>query len=597
MSSVPALPGGWWHDFVCPTHGVELGERVEGGFTGSCGCRVAGDAFEGAWLALEHQARAREARVHAHRYRREGDESDRRRAMTILIDYAHLYDRFASEGWSARSEPWMLRGKMFAQALSEAQWAVGIADAVIALDPPRGTDEAAALERMLVQIEDTLRDARRVLVDERDDQRNNYTAWLDAARRIVALARASLGGPEADAGLVAAVYAHMRIAVLPDGWEWEASTYYHVFVLRAYLLSLRGVDPAAIPSDIVRTLRAMVDVLAVIAAPDGCLPILHDGPYDRVAMHREVLEIGALSAQLFERTGLSVVEEWARSRCAADDDGLESTLDGWFGGRPIDLEPAPRRSHLFADAGYAVLRDADARITAVLDAGPHGGAHGHYDKLALYLYGDGTRWQPAPGVPPYASPLRRGYYTRTLAHPTVRVDDADQAEAAAEIRVWDPAAAALTAASATAIEGVDLRRALRLHAGTLVDVVRVIVNDGSRRRLTLGFRPATDFEVRAAGESWSSVWRDGKARLHAAHWSSAPASFTVAPGRGPSDDPSRPRAVGDWTAEAAAADFITVWSLDGGPARSIRSAEGFEGGIVLVLDGDSETPITLEVNL
>ena len=27
MSVVPQRPGGWWHDYVCPTHGIELDAR------------------------------------------------------------------------------------------------------------------------------------------------------------------------------------------------------------------------------------------------------------------------------------------------------------------------------------------------------------------------------------------------------------------------------------------------------------------------------------------------------------------------------------------------------------------------------------------
>ena len=81
----------------------------------------------------------------------------------------------------------------------------------------------------------------------------------------------------------------------------EGSTYYHLFVLRAYLLTLRGTDPAALPADAADRLAGMVQVLAGLAAPDGTLPMLHDGPFDRVPAHLEVLEVCVLAGQLWAR--------------------------------------------------------------------------------------------------------------------------------------------------------------------------------------------------------------------------------------------------------------------------------------------------------
>ncbi len=495
MSVVPQQPGGWWHDYVCATHGIELGARDGDEYLCSYGCRPTGDKLDAAWLALEHQALARAARVAAQRFRLHGRDTDRERAVALVLDYAELYDAISAAGWSSQSEAWMLRGKLFAQALSEAQWAVGVADAVIALGPLPELTESTSLTRMLDGLSETLTESRRILVHDRSDQRSNYTAWLDAAARLVALATHALGGAPAADHLESAIYEHMQIAVRPDGWEWEASTYYHVFVLRAYLLGMRGLDPQAVPAEASAALRAMIDVLISIAAPDGFLPALHDGPFDRAAMHREVLEICALSAQFFADTGLETVEAWVVERLGTTHDGLESMLDGWFSGGPIAGTPATAGSRYFEDAGYVVLHDPENRMHAVLDAGPHGGAHGHFDKLSLYLYGDGVRWQPAPAVPPYGHALRHSYYARTVAHPTVRVDGEDQLEATAEVTSWDAAASRVTAVSTSAIDGVRLSRTVQLGEGFLVDVMHVTCDDAQARSISLGLRPAVDFGV------------------------------------------------------------------------------------------------------
>ncbi|GHD81815.1 heparinase II/III-like protein [Salinibacterium amurskyense] len=606
MSSVPQQPGGWWHDYVCPTHGIELGAREGNEFLCDHGCRLTGDKVEAAWLALEHQALARAARVAARRYSLHGDEADRARAVELVLDYSSLYVQISAAGWSDRSESWMLQGKLFAQALSEAQWAVGFADAIITLGAIPKLQESTELSRTLDGLAATLAESRRILVEDRNDQRSNYTAWLDAAARLVALASHTLGGPSVAPHFAAVVFDHMQLAVRSDGWEWEASTYYHVFVLRAYLLALRGVNPRDMPEEAVDCVRSMIDVLVSIASPDGFLPALHDGPYDRVAMHREVLEICTLSAQFFSDTGLTTVQSWVVERLGADHDGLEWMLDGWFVGAPLDRAPVVVGSRAFEDAGYVVLRDSRNRMVGILDAGPHGGAHGHFDKLALYLYGDGAKWQPAPAVPPYGHALRHSYYARTIAHPTVRVDGADQVEATAEITAWDAAASRVTAVTTTAIDGVRLSRTVQLSDGLLVDVVHVSCDDGQPHEISLGLRPAVDFAVVVEGDAWRSTWGAAAASSAAAasaatpagahakrteqqpaaltgwHWASGESTLELHAGRGPSDDPSRLQEIGDWAATASEASFVSVYSFDA--ERSIATVSASVEGTNLAID-------------
>lgn len=596
MSVIPQRPGGWWHDYVCPTHGTELVGNNGDDHLCSAGCRLSGDRYDGAFLALEHQSLAREARAAAHRFRRDGSDADRDRACELVLAYADLAARITAQGWSEKSEPWMLRGKLFAQALSEAQWAVGIADAIIALGPLSALTGSARLREMLDGLAATISDARRILVVDRDDPRSNYTAWLDAAGRLIALAQHRLGGPAPAPQFEEAVYAHMQIAVHSDGWEWEASTYYHVFVLRAYLLALRDVDPASIPADSLRVLRSMVDVLILIAAPDGFLPAMHDGPFDRVLMHREVLEIAVLSAQLLGDSGMDTIEAWARDRLGEEHDGLEDTLDNWFAGAPVATTPARAGSTHFADAGYVVLRSADDRLHAVLDAGPHGGAHGHLDKLGLYLYGNGERWQPAPGVPPYASALRHGYYARTIAHPTVRVDGADQSEATAEVIAWDAERSSVVTRADDAIEGVDFGRAVQLHGDLLVDVVRVRVRSGADKQISLGLRPGVEATITADGDQWHSTWGAGSEQLVGAHRASVASALSLSPGRGPSDDPSRLLHVADWSAHTSAIVFVSVYQLNSAdPAQILRIRD--ESTAVHIDIHASDSPTQIEVPL
>ncbi len=595
MSSVPQQRGGWWHDYVCPTHGVELDTARGDTFPCRYGCEFRGGKFAAAWLVYEHQGLAREARLRARRFAAHGDAADRDRVLVILQDYAALYDTVVRAGWNDGSEAWMLKGKLFSQALTEAQWAVQIADAVIALGAELNqAADAAAITAMLRGLLETTEAARVILVDERDDESSNYTAWLNAAGRLLsrALTACGAGDDAAEAVWLTRTYSHIRLAIASDGWEWEGSTYYHLFVLRAYLLGLAGAEPASLPEDVRATLGAMTTVLAELAAPSGQLPSLHDGPYDRAPMNREVLEVAALSGQLFAETGLDAVANYAHQQLGADDDGLESMLPGWFSGPALPALAPSRGSVLFDQVGYAVLRDEGDQLTAILDVGPHGGAHGHLDKLGLYLYGTAP-WQPAPGVPPYGSALRREYYATSTAHPTLTVDGRDQAEGTAVVDLWDAAAGRVVAHTVDAIPGVLFRRDVSLVAGHLVDIVTASAADGEEHRFALNFRPSHSLTVVATEAGARSTWtNDAGVTLSALHAASGANAFELVATRAPSDDPARVVAGADWHHRGVSACFVSVYRLGGDAHAAITIPE--DGPAVVTLSLPDGTTHTIE---
>ncbi|WP_106537574.1 heparinase II/III domain-containing protein [Haloactinopolyspora alba] len=525
---------------------------------------LTGQRYASAWAVLDHQARARELRLCARRYRASREPGDLDRALDLLTAYARLYEEVAGSGWSGQAEAWMLRGKLFSQALTEALWGVQVADAVavLAADPASRAWLDEPVTALLRELMTTVADARRLLVDERGELRSNYTAWLDCAGATAARALRALGEPEDPRPWTKGGFEQLRAAVGDDGWEWEAATYYHVFVLRAHLLALHGVEPAALPRDVADRLAGMVRVLSSLAAPDGDVPVLHDGPYRRDGALLELIEVCVLARQLWTSTGLDGVERHARRALSAPHDGLEDLLDGWFAGPPRPPLTPDRGSVRFADAGILVLRDPDDTWQAVVDAGAHGGSHGHLDKLALYLYGPDGPWQPAPGVPPYGSPLRRGHYARTLAHPTVRVGDADQASCTGRIEEWNAAPPARAVVSADdAFPGVMLRRSLIMTEDYLLDVVRVRTESGEEQKVVLGSRPAARLDVRSMGDGWRTRWAsaNGGTSLSGIHAASVPAVLDVVPGRGPSVDPAAFLAAADWTATAADVTFVSAY--------------------------------------
>ncbi|MEV0889182.1 heparinase II/III domain-containing protein [Streptomyces microflavus] len=545
--TVPREPGGWWHAYVCPAHGVELdhgdllgGVFPAGGAVCRYGCRLDTDAIRGAWTVLAHQKIARHLRHLA-----AGLPAQRREAVAVLRQYAELYAGLP--GTHTGGDDWMLRGRLFHQALTEAIWAVNIAHAARTLAAHSDTPGLDEVVPFLQSLREAAGAARGELL-RKGEARSNYTAWLAAAEISCRCAADLINGAEPDAIGLAQEYglaAHMRAAVHRDGWEWEASTYYHLFVLHAYLLALRGARPERLPDDMAAALGAMVSALAGVAAPDGTLPALHDGPYRREAQAAEIREVAALATQLFAGAPLKSVAQAAERDSAA---ALSADLDGWFADFPLPATPA---RHTFPDAGIAVFRSAG--VHALLDAGPHGGGHGHQDKLSLYLYADdGTAWQPDPGQVPYAHRNLRTYYASTAAHPTFRVDEREQ----------QPCDAVLdgdTGRCEQAYDGVTATRRVVTDRSYLLDIL--VLDAATERRLTAQLRPGTDLDVVAQGTDRArTVWGDGESAVLTGHHASRPqAEFTVVTHPGTADDPARSRQGVDWSLIGRRAVFVSVY--------------------------------------
>ena len=575
LRRIPRERGGWWHAYVCPAHGVELdhgdllaGVFPEGGARCPHGCRVDTAAVRGAWVVLSHQAWARHLRVLAHR-------GERAEAVARLVEYAGVYASLATDR-HGDAQGWMLRGRLFHQALTDAIWAVNIGHCVITL-AEQGTEDLAAVVPLLDELERAALEARGVLTG-RGDLASNYTAWLNAAGAVASRAASAARGPEWDGAKQwlegeHGLYAHLRVAVAEDGWEWEGSTYYHGFVLRAALLALRSTDPASVPADVAGVLAGMTDVLASIATPGGLLPALHDGPYLRHPLALEWLELIALAQQLVPSPRLDAVAARARDELGPYDDGLDRELHGWFAGPPLPPRPEPGPVSVFPAAGYGVVRAAG--IHALLDFGPHGGSHGHRDKLSLYLYGDTTRWQPDFGQVPYAHAEFRELYASSAAHPAFRADGAEQAECAGDLLASDDRS--VTAEVTTAYEGV--RAVRRVVAGDCYLVDLLTVTGREPRRFTAQLRPGTalDIQQQAAGPVRTTWYGDETLHGWHTHTPGAEVRPFSRPGPGPADDPQRTRTWVDVTAVAERITFASVYqAASAGPAVTGVAFDGEE---------------------
>ena len=85
--------------------------------------------------------------------------------------------------------------------------------------------------------------------------------------------------------------------------------------------------------------------------------------------------------------------------------------------------PRPRSS-ILPHSGFAMVRSddpLDRQSVALLKYGPHGGSHGHPDKLAVTLYARGRPAAVDLGSQGYGIHLHRQWYRQTVSHNTVMV--------------------------------------------------------------------------------------------------------------------------------------------------------------------------------
>jgi hypothetical protein len=74
----------------------------------------------------------------------------------------------------------------------------------------------------------------------------------------------------------------------------------------------------------------------------------------------------------------------------------------------------------------------------LLKYGPHGGGHGHPDKLNLILHANGERLSPDFGTPGYGLELFQSWYRQTASHNTVTLEGLSQPPATGTLHSFRP---------------------------------------------------------------------------------------------------------------------------------------------------------------
>ncbi|MFQ6096571.1 MAG: heparinase II/III family protein, partial [Armatimonadota bacterium] len=357
---------------------------------------------------------------------------------------------------------------------------------------------------------------------------HNICCWHDSAYGLVGLtlgderlASDAITGPKG-------FRAQIEKGVTDDGFWYESAWGYHFYTMSA-------LQPLAIAARNVginlytERYKKMYDAPLSFMAPGGALPAFNDsGTANPLGQGR--MYVVAYARWRDPRYLLPILRSGRRS--------LEALLFGLDLGQP---KPFRLQSAVFPSAGYVILRSGELAETGAdshipenylaLDYGPHGGGHGHPDKLGFVMYGKRALLAEDPGSIAYGNPAHGGWFRQTLSHNTILVNGKSQKPCTGTLQfaALGEGIGLCSARADEAYPGVRLRRTMALIGDRVVDVVVCEAEEDStfdwayHNRGTLesslpftklddppdgdGYSWAKDWRAARANGAWRAIWR------------------------------------------------------------------------------------------
>ncbi len=429
----PDETAGFYHDYFCPDHAQQLCFDPADPHRHRCpedGGEFIGDPYDAAWRWFVNNELSTTAFQLALLWSLDNDEACRTRCQDILRGYAERYSHYEGSRpliGKTRNGRSVGGGKATFQSLDDAVWLIPL---VRAYDLLRESLEIGARE--LIENE-LLRPAAEHLLRERFLEIHNIECWHNAAIAAVGLCLGETAWQDEALKSEFGFWQQLRGGVDDDGLWWEGSSSYHFYALSALvsLAQLWEYADDSLPAKESR-LERMFSVAVELMQPDGRLPATNDCWFSS-SLLGEVCHGVPTAAALYE-----VAHAWFDDKrfvwilqqnygSPSPRDSVEALLYG------VDLPAADTEfAHAGCQlpaAGISLLRSSDplpTQTSLLLKHGPHGGGHGHPDKLAISFYFGGHPTSPDLGTPGYGIPLNDSWFRQTLSHNTVVVDGYSQ---------------------------------------------------------------------------------------------------------------------------------------------------------------------------
>jgi oligo-alginate lyase len=477
LKSLELPPEGaqWAHLYVCPDTGSVLEFKPPSHNV----CPDNGKEYPGVpYDQIVYQDRAfalaEGARNAAIAYRLTGDRSYADKSAQILKLYADRYKSYPVHGIFGRVGD-KEGGRVFSQSLDEAEWIIDIA---WAYDLMRNADVFTPVERSHIE-QDLIHEAAIVIANTHGGTQN-MKAWKNAG---IAAAGYALKDKELiDLAIDSPTgfRAEMKEYVV-DGFWIEGALGYQFYAIKPLELTAQMAKRAGVnlwkqePN-----LEALFVSPLAEMWPDGTTPGFNDANGGKHILQER--------GPLYE---LAYTELRNPLFAAIDLQNNRNSLEAFLFGVPsIDASSLPKpKSAVFSNAGLATLRAPQGDLTEMVKFGPHGGSHGHFDKLNDLIFAKGMVMSVDPGTQKYGVPSHFTWDRMTVAHNTLGVDEMAQTPATGKLLSWqaEPEFTAVTADAGAVYKNANLQRTALLTSEYALEITVGKSTDGNEHDFDLSY--------------------------------------------------------------------------------------------------------------
>lgn len=431
--TVPQIGGNWTHYFVCSN-----GDRLEyifpmpSEFICPDGEILRGEKYETSWVAFRHKQLINNYGLKsALSYHFTGVDSDGYMAKNILLQYAELYPNLPLQNRYGVESDW--GGRLTRQSLDEAVLLIDLSWIYHLVKPLLSIEQQGEIESNLlipmVEVLDTP-------AYNNPKSLSNWFAFHNAGIAMTAVAtdnrsmlNRSLNGSN---GLVSLLEQGFRKNAL---WH-EASIAYHNYTISAIAINIEASRALGVnffdyewnssAGEIIHIHQPFITHLNLVR-PDGEFPRLDDDIWGMDL--GDILNLLEFANKYWP--GKVPSDQLKQAREMNDFMSLHSAL--WRS--DIQNEKATLVSVNLDLYGVSVIRNGD--IYLLIDYGPHGGWHGHMDKLNIELIGINSTLITDPGTVPYSLPSSHEWYRSSFAHSSAVIGNKSQPETEGSLKLSD----------------------------------------------------------------------------------------------------------------------------------------------------------------
>ncbi|WP_106832002.1 heparinase II/III domain-containing protein [Parabacteroides pacaensis] len=455
---VPSVEGGHGHHYFCPIHNTQFvfdWESPDAHYCQACGKKWENvDRYNWAWINVVHNENLKFLKANMYMYLITGKKIYAEHIIRLLSDYAAKYPGYIEHD-RERKATTAYSGRMFAQSLDEAVWAIDAARAYLVASEVMTADEKQQIREGYLKI------CANMLLNRSD--KGNWQIWHNGAIASLgvalkndsiihlALKKPSLGYEDM-----------LEKNVYDDGWWNEGSIVYHFYPLRSLLLTAEAVRCRRI-NLYGKKLYNMFSAPVNMLYPDLTFPSQNDGWYGTSLVSQ---------ASLYEIVSLRYPDPLFKNLLALCYRKTErNSPEALFNGEtlPEDVRLLDLKSYLFPNLGVGILRSKNNML--VVKYGPSGGLHGHPDKLTLTLHNGESEVFPDLGTPAYGVPDCYTWYRKSISHSTVTIDGKDQLPSTGQLIYFHPSSSGgkIKVCVDSAYKNVKMLRSVSLVGNKLED--------------------------------------------------------------------------------------------------------------------------------